>query len=175
MVSRSFLVHLRYSFFSFHHHFFTVSASNIPKVGFLVGFLFSEHLIFFYFIVPFLPSYVVSRFSSLVWRILRCHISSLCLDCTYWLLVLEFQMLFHFLQSIWCRPCTLDDWYFIAILLGMYPPVHFLTMWSSGIITFTNNNGDSASPWNMPHWVFGLLSFFLQLLILLSRFPWCFR
>ena len=32
--------------------------------------------------------------------------------------------------------------------------MHCLRMWLSGIIAITNSNGDSASPWNMPLWIF---------------------
>ena len=35
-----------------------------------------------------------------------------------------------------------------------------LSMWLSGIIAFTNSNGDSASPWNMPLWNFSSAKLF---------------
>ena len=64
----------------------------------------------------------------------------------------SFQFFFHFLLTVWCRPCTLGDWSFLAIL---YPAVHFwVCMWLSGIIAITNSNGDSASPSNIPLWTF---------------------
>ena len=42
--------------------------------------------------------------------------------------------------------------------LDLYPQptVHFLNMWLSGIITITNNNGESASLWKIPLWIFYL-------------------
>ena len=39
-------------------------------------------------------------------------------------------------------------------LLNLYPAVHFLSMWFSGIIAIMNSKGDSASPWKMPLWIF---------------------
>ena len=39
-------------------------------------------------------------------------------------------------------------------LLILYPIVHFLRMWESGIIAIPNSNGDSASLWNMFLWNF---------------------
>ena len=38
-------------------------------------------------------------------------------------------------------------------LLNLHLAVYFLSMWLSDIIT-TNSNGDSASPWNIPLWIF---------------------
>ena len=50
---------------------------------------------------------------------------------------------------------TYIEWLiFSCNLLSLYPVVHFLIMWLSGIIGITNNNGDSASPWNLPLWIF---------------------
>ena len=39
-------------------------------------------------------------------------------------------------------------------VLSLYLAVHFLRMWLSNIMAITNCNGDSASPWNMPLWIF---------------------
>ena len=39
-------------------------------------------------------------------------------------------------------------------LLSLYLAVHFLRMWLRGIMSSTNSNGDSASPWNMLLWIF---------------------
>ena len=36
---------------------------------------------------------------------------------------------------------------------SLYPSVHFLSMWMSGIIAIINSNGDSASPRNIPLWI----------------------
>ena len=43
---------------------------------------------------------------------------------------------------------------FSGDLLSLYPAVHLLKMWLSGIMAITNSNSDSASPWNMPLWIF---------------------
>ena len=50
-------------------------------------------------------------------------------------------------------PLMYIKWLFIYCdLLALYPAVHFLKKWSSGIMVITDSNGDSASPWNMPLW-----------------------
>ena len=38
--------------------------------------------------------------------------------------------------------------------LSLYPAVHFLSMWLSGITAIMNSKGDSASPWKIPLWIF---------------------
>ena len=43
---------------------------------------------------------------------------------------------------------------FSCDLLSLYPAMHFLRMWLSGIIAITYSDGDSASPWNIPLWIF---------------------
>ena len=43
---------------------------------------------------------------------------------------------------------------FYCNLLSLYPAVHFLSMWLSGIMAIMNCNGDSVSPWNIPLWIF---------------------
>ena len=43
---------------------------------------------------------------------------------------------------------------FSCDLLSLYPAVHFLSMWFSGIIAIMNGRGDSASPWKIPLWIF---------------------
>ena len=39
-------------------------------------------------------------------------------------------------------------------LLSLYTAVKFLHIWLSGIIAIMNSNGDSASPCNIPLWIF---------------------
>ena len=46
---------------------------------------------------------------------------------------------------------------FSCYLLSLYPLVHFRSMWLSGVSAVTNNNGDSASPWNITLWIFAKL------------------
>ena len=43
---------------------------------------------------------------------------------------------------------------FSCDLLSLYPAVHFLCIWLSGIMAIRNSNGDSASPWKIPLWIF---------------------
>ena len=60
---------------------------------------------------------------------------------------------FSFSPTVWCRPCTLGNWFFPTIYC-LCPAVHFLSMWFSGIITIINSHGDSASPWSIPLRIF---------------------
>ena len=84
-------------------------------------------------------------------RIFICQIPFLYPDCILSLHVLGFPILFRFWQKVWCRPCTFSVW--SCDLLIFYPPAHFLRIWETGI-TIPNSNGDSASPWNIPPWIF---------------------
>ena len=43
---------------------------------------------------------------------------------------------------------------FSSDLRSLYPHVHFVSLWLSGVIDIKNNNGDSASHWNIPLWIF---------------------
>ena len=43
---------------------------------------------------------------------------------------------------------------FSCDLVSLYPPVHFLRMWLSGIITIRIISGDSPSRWKIPFWIF---------------------
>ena len=49
---------------------------------------------------------------------------------------------------------------FCIRLCILCPPVHFLSMWLSGIIAITNSNVDNASPWKIPHWIFPSVKLF---------------
>ena len=39
-------------------------------------------------------------------------------------------------------------------LLNLYPAVHLLNIWLKFVVAITNNNVDSAFPWNIPLWIF---------------------
>ena len=91
-----------------------------------------------------------------------CQIPSLYRHCISLLPLLRFPFLFHLWQTIWCRPCTL------------YPSVHFLCMRFNGIIAITNSNGDSASPWNMPLWIFTSVKLFPPAVISTLQFSMVF-
>ena len=49
---------------------------------------------------------------------------------------------------------------FSCDLVSLYPAVHFLSMWLSGIIAIIDSNGDIASPWNIPLWIFASTKLF---------------
>ena len=57
---------------------------------------------------------------------------------------------------------------FSCDLLSLYPAVHFLSMWYSGIMAILNSRGDCTSPWKMLLWIFvSAKSTILQILIFL--------
>ena len=43
---------------------------------------------------------------------------------------------------------------FSCDLFSLYPSVHFLRVWLSGIMVIMNSNGDSESPWKILLWIF---------------------
>ena len=45
-------------------------------------------------------------------------------------------------------------WTFSCDLLSLYPAVHFLSMWLSGIMAIMNSKCDRAFPWKIPLWIF---------------------
>ena len=53
---------------------------------------------------------------------------------------------------------------FSCDLVSLYPPVHFLSMWLSGIIAIININGDSASPRIIVLWIFVSAKLFLPVI-----------
>ena len=64
------------------------------------------------------------------------------------------QILFNFFANSLMPSMEIGVWFFSCYLWSSYQPVHFLSMWLSGINTITKSNGDSASPWKMPLWIF---------------------
>ena len=44
-------------------------------------------------------------------------------------------------------------WIFSCDLLSLYPVMHFLSLWLSGIMDIMNSNGDSASPSKIYLWI----------------------
>ena len=63
----------------------------------------------------FLPSFIVFHFSLSACDSFLCQIPSLCPDCISSLPVLGFPILFHFWQTVWCRPYTWGGTFFLAI------------------------------------------------------------
>ena len=55
---------------------------------------------------------------------------------------------------------------------SLFPPVHFLRMWLSCIITIKNSNGDSTSPWNIPLQIFTSANLFPPIVDLLWFSRW---
>ena len=122
-------------------------ASNIKKYLYVS---FSPSVLIFSW---FHRSGVVCRFSLLVRRIFQCQILSLCPDCIFLPHLWEFPFFSFFANSL--MSSMYIRWLiFSSDLLSLYPLVHFLSMWLNGIIAIINSNGDSASPWNIPLWIF---------------------
>ena len=110
IVSKNFLVLLRYSkFFFFYVYLFDV-VFKYPKV--FETFLFFERSYVFDLLILFLLSCVISWFSLSAKCIFLCQIPFLCPDRLFSLSVLRVPILFHFWQAAWCRPYSLDDWFF---------------------------------------------------------------
>ena len=127
-----------------------VSASNFLK--YLSVFFSSNVLIFFIdLIVLFLRSCVVSCFSLFAWRIFICQIPSLFHVYILTACIKVFNSFSFFAKSL-MPPMQIRLSIFSCNLLSLYPPIHFLSVWLSGIIAITSS--DSASPWNMRLWIF---------------------
>ena len=152
-VSCSFLALLRYSFeiFSFISTYL-MSASNILKylyVSFSLGVL-----IFSWFsnLIPF----VMCRFPQFI--ISMAHFSKSNSIPMSWLYILtaciRVSNYFSFLANSLISFMYIRWFIFSCDLISLYPAVHFLSMWLSGIIAIINSNGDCASPWNIPLWIF---------------------
>ena len=65
----------------------------------------------------------------------------------------RFQLFFLFfannlMSSMYIR------WVISCDLVCLYPAMHFLCMWLSGIMAIMNSKGDIASPWKIPLWIF---------------------
>ena len=132
--------------FQFFLSFPLVSISaNIFRCPFLQAFWLLLDLV-----VWLLPSCIICHFSLLTWHIFLSQIPFLCLDCIFPQFILGFPILFRFWPKVLCCSCTSSGWSFLAI----YWVCTRLTMWLIGIMAITNSNGDSASPWNMPLWIF---------------------
>ena len=157
LVSCSFLVLLRYYFlfFYFISTCLMVSPSNIPT----------------YLCVSFSPSFLIfSWFGSSIPSVMSCFpffiISTTQIPsiCPAWLHILNvcirvfisFSFMANSLMSsLYIR------WLILSCdFLSLYPAVHFLSMWLSGIIRIINSIGDSVSPWNISLWNFASTKLF---------------
>ena len=61
-------------------------------------------------------------------------------------------------------------WLIFSAIYEACIAVHFLSMWLSGIITITNSNGDSISPWKIPLWIFTSVKLFRLAVRLILQF-----
>ena len=107
-----------------------VSASNIPKGKVS----FSLNVLIFSWFGSTIPS-VICCFPLLIIFMAQFSMpNSIHISCLYFLSAfIRGSNSFSFLQTVWCRHLVVNL---------------FL------IITITNSNGDSASPWNIPFWIF---------------------
>ena len=73
--------------------------------------------------------------------------------CIFSLPILEFPILSFIANSL---TSSMYIWWliFFCDLLSLHRAVYFLSMGLSDIIAFINSNDDSASPWNIPLWIF---------------------
>ena len=141
------------AFFSFILAPLMVSPSNITKY-FKFPFL-RAFWLFLDLIVLFLLSCVVFGFLLLICYIFLSQISCLYTFCISSVPAFGFPILFHNWQTLCRRPYTLGGWFFFSYdLWTLYPPMHFLSMWLSGIIAITNSNGDITSLWKIPLCIF---------------------
>ena len=148
-VSSSFLVLLRYSFliFSFISPCLMASAYRIPK--------------YLCFLSP--SVLILSRFGSSIASI-TCHLSLFITSMTHFSMPNSTLMSWLYILTVCIRVsssfsffanCLMSSMYirwliFSCDLLSLYPCVHFLNMWLSGIIAIMNYNGFDASSWNIP-------------------------
>ena len=72
----------------------------------------------------------------------------------------RFSNTFSFFHSCLTQAMYIRWLIFSCDLLSLYPPVYLLSMWLNGIIAITNSNSDSASPWNIPLWIFASAKLF---------------
>ena len=113
-VSSNFLVLLKYSFLIF------LSSPlvwwyQLPRCPSICRFLFSGRSNFSWSGISIPSIRCRLPLSLLAWGIFLCKITSLRADCIFWPHVSYFPILFHFWQTVWCRPCTLGDLSFPAI------------------------------------------------------------
>ena len=144
---------LRYSFYIFYFIFcyLMVSVSNIPEY-LLVSFSLSV-------LITLFGSSTVSvmcRLALFITSMMHCFIpNSIPIS---WLFILRVCIRvsnsLSFLADTLMSSIYIKWIIFSCDLLNLYPAVHFLRIWLSGMMAITKSNGESASPWNMPLWIF---------------------
>ena len=171
LVSSSFLVLLRYSFFifSFISSCLMVSASKTPKYLYIS---FSPNVLILSWFGNSIPSV---RCRLLLFITSMAHFSmpnSVPMSRLYILtVVLRFSTSFSFFANSLMSSMYIRWLIFSCDQLSLYPAVHFLSIWLSVIIIIMNNNEDTASRLKIPPWIF-VLAKILLLSILPSRFSW---
>ena len=80
--------------------------------------------------------------------------NSILMSWLYILRVFEFPGLFSFFANSLMSSMYIKWLIFSCDLLSLYLAVHFPNMWLIGIMAIMNSNGDSASPWKIPLWIF---------------------
>ena len=140
-----FFPYLYLFYFFFHHSMFDGVHFQYSQV--FVSFISLTVLIFSCFgIIIGMAHFIMPNFIPISWL----YILTACIGVSN---------SFPFLQ-IWCRPCIWGGWFFSCDIWSLYPPVHFLSIWFSGIIAITNSNNDSASPWKIRLWIFTSVKLF---------------
>ena len=151
LASCSFPVLLGYSFkiLSFLPACLMVSASNIPE--YLSVFFSPSVLIFLDLVILFLPSFSASHYQHGTFSYAKFH-PYIHVLYSYWVYY-GFEFFLFLANSL---ISSMDIWWLILFCnsLSLNTPCAFLGMWMSGTITITNNNGDSATSWNIPLWIF---------------------
>ena len=102
----------------------------------------------------------------------QCQIPSPTPDSIFWLLVLEFPIIFHFSLTVWCRPCILGDWSFPAIC---YVYIQLCIFWVCGWVASSQSSIEMEIVHLLGIYFFRSLfqvRFSLLLSIPLSRFSW---
>ena len=79
---------------------------------------------------------------------------------------------FSFLASILMSSMYIRWLIFNCDLVSLYLPVHFLSMWFSGIITIPNSNGDSAYSLKIPLWILTSVRLLPQAVSSTFQFLW---
>ena len=129
-----------------------VTASNIPKY---LYYFFSPCFVVFSWFGNSVPS-VMCRFQRFITTMVNFSMPNfILLSCLYVLAVYirvsnSFSILGNSLMSF----MNIKWFIFFCDLLSLYPAAHFLKIWLSHIIAIIDNNGDTASPRNMPRWIF---------------------
>ena len=86
-----------------------------------------------------------------------------------------FHFLFSFLANTLMSSMYIKSLIFSCDLWRLYTTLHFQSMWLSETIAITNNNGDRASPWKIPLWIYASIKLFSPAVISTSRFEWYFQ